>query len=212
RARSHDRPARLSPRGGHARRRRVRSDRQDGRKHHGGCLSRPHGRAPMTGMARKKERARREKLRAERFLLRGPASLRPSVGGQRALLECEDRGAISIGCADLKEMVRDGLVRAEHGRLCLSPEGRAFLRRADMPDHAFQAQPDEIAVKTVEVDGRLETVTANLSESPLAQLARRRTRNGEPFLTAEEFNAGERLRADYTRGQIMPRIGMNWQA
>jgi hypothetical protein len=163
-------------------------------------------------MARKKERARREKLRAARFLLRGPASLRPSVGGQRALLECEDRGAISIGCADLKEMVRDGLVRAEHGRLCLSPEGRAFLRRADMPDHAFQAQHDEIAVKTVEVDGRLETVTANLSESPLAQLARRRMRNGEPFLTAEEFNAGERLRADYTRGQIMPRIGMNWQA
>ena len=33
-----------------------------------------------------------------------------------------------------------------------------------------------------------------------------------PFLSAAEFQAGERLRADYTRGQIMPRLSANWVA
>src|SRR5690606_5455633 len=34
--------------------------------------------------------------------------------------------------------------------------------------------------------------------------------HGAAFLTRAEFDAGERLRADYTRGRIMPRLGANW--
>ena len=56
------------------------------------------------------------------------------------------------------------------------------------------------------------SLQVNLAESPLAQLARRKNRTGEPFLTSNEVMAGERLRADYTRGQIMPRLGANWEA
>jgi hypothetical protein len=41
---------------------------------------------------------------------------------------------------------------------------------------------------------------------------RRKGRDGGAFLTSTEFQAGERLRADYTRGQIMPRLGANWVA
>ncbi|MCV0396154.1 MAG: DUF6456 domain-containing protein [Rhizobiaceae bacterium] len=48
------------------------------------------------------------------------------------------------------------------------------------------------------------------SESPLAQLAARKGRDGRAFLEQCEVEAGERLRADYTRGQIMPRLGANW--
>src|SRR5690606_3471376 len=40
----------------------------------------------------------------------------------------------------------------------------------------------------------------------------RKNRAGENFLTEAEFLAGERLRSDYTRGQIMPRLGANWEA
>src|SRR5690606_16628419 len=35
---------------------------------------------------------------------------------------------------------------------------------------------------------------------------------GAGFLSADEFSAGERLRSDYTRAQIMPRLGVNWDA
>lgn len=41
---------------------------------------------------------------------------------------------------------------------------------------------------------------------------RHRTREGGSFLTLAEFSAGERLRADFTRGQMMPRLGANWVA
>jgi hypothetical protein len=55
-------------------------------------------------------------------------------------------------------------------------------------------------------------VTVNLAESPLGQLARYRLRDGTPFVTGVEVDAGERLRHDYTRGRLVPRLGANWEA
>jgi hypothetical protein len=47
-------------------------------------------------------------------------------------------------------------------------------------------------------------------ESPLAWLRRRRDKDGQPMIGAPEFEAGERLRADYTFGQLMPNITSRW--
>lgn len=156
--------------------------------------------------------SRHEKARAARFLLRGAAALRRSADDRRVLLESVDGGAISIDGSNLKSMMRDGLVHVEGERLSLSSEGRAFVSRIQAPEDPFRAQHQVIGTKAVEVDGEPEPVTANLTESPLARLARQRTRTGERFLSADEVNAGERLRSDYTRGHLMPRMGANWQA
>ena len=55
-------------------------------------------------------------------------------------------------------------------------------------------------------------VTVNHDESPLAWLRRRKDANGRPMIDASEFAAGERLRADYERAQLMPRVTANWMA
>lgn len=50
----------------------------------------------------------------------------------------------------------------------------------------------------------------NLAESPLDVLARRREKDGRPFLAAELVAAGERLREDFELAQMGPRVAQNW--
>jgi len=49
-------------------------------------------------------------------------------------------------------------------------------------------------------------VTVNLAESPLGWLVRR------GMVSARQFEAGERLRADYERAQLPPSVTMRWDA
>lgn len=52
----------------------------------------------------------------------------------------------------------------------------------------------------------------NVAESPLAWLRRRRDRSGVSMVSDVQFDAGERLRADYERAGLMPRVTTNWCA
>jgi len=50
----------------------------------------------------------------------------------------------------------------------------------------------------------------NDAESPLAWLARRKSRDGRPMIEPVQFQAGERLRLDFTFAQLMPRMTVDW--
>ena len=52
--------------------------------------------------------------------------------------------------------------------------------------------------------GKRRSVTVNLAESPLTWL------HARGHLTERQFDAGERLRADYERAQIAPSTTMRW--
>jgi hypothetical protein len=54
------------------------------------------------------------------------------------------------------------------------------------------------------------TVTVNEAESALGWLARRKGRDGRPLIEPVQLLAGERLRADFTRAHMMPRMGADW--
>ena len=51
----------------------------------------------------------------------------------------------------------------------------------------------------------------HFGESPLIALARRRDRDGKPFLNDTLVAAGERLREDFELAQMGPRTGQNWE-
>jgi hypothetical protein len=62
----------------------------------------------------------------------------------------------------------------------------------------------------MEPDGARVVRAANLGESPIAWLARRRDAKGRPWLTTAEAAAGERLRDDFHRAGTVGRLTMDW--
>ena len=61
-------------------------------------------------------------------------------------------------------------------------------------------------------DGRLAARRANLGESPILWLARRKDASGRPWLTPAEVAAGERLRRDGEMASAGPCLTMRWDA
>ena len=109
--------------------------------------------------------------------------------------------------------LRRGLVDRREGHLVLTGLGASALRRHLAGADGFAAQHQ--AREPVEFDdggGGRVTVIRNADESPLSRLRRARGRDGVPLIGAAEFAAGERLRADFTRGRLMPRITSSWSA
>jgi hypothetical protein len=152
-------------------------------------------------------------LRILRFLAGGEARLRPAAAQRLLLLEAGVRGTMAAEPAVLTALERRALIARRNETLRIRAAGRTLLagiaaRRRDM----LLAQPPEPCAATVETEDGRETVTVNGSESPLALLHRRKGKDGRPFIDGREFLAGERLRADYGRGRIMPRLGVNWDA
>ena len=91
--------------------------------------------------------------------------------------------------------------------------GRAREREAaqDGPSaFAFQHQIDGERVFADEDTGKESRRRVNLGETPLGWLARRKSANGAAFLTRAEVDAGERLRDDFERAQIGPRVAQDW--
>ncbi|HUH10509.1 MAG TPA: DUF6456 domain-containing protein [Brevundimonas sp.] len=64
----------------------------------------------------------------------------------------------------------------------------------------------------MEADGRLTTRRANLGESPVAWLARRKDASCRPWLSPAEVAAGERLRRDGEIALSGPSLTMRWDA
>src|SRR5690606_4355174 len=61
-------------------------------------------------------------------------------------------------------------------------------------------------------DGRMGVMRANVGESPIAWLARRRDQSGRPWLTPAEIIAGERLRRDAETASTGASVTMRWDA
>jgi DNA-binding PadR family transcriptional regulator len=103
----------------------------------------------------------------------------------------------------------------------ITAAGRAALKRLLAEDMGardgfaeapalFAEQHRDWGERHVDEDGAARRIRYNVAESPLAALARRRDRDGEPFLPADLVAAGERLREDFELAQMGPRVTQNW--
>jgi hypothetical protein len=76
----------------------------------------------------------------------------------------------------------------------------------------LRARHLDLAPRAIETPIGPVAVVADEAESPLAWLARRRGRDGRALIEPIQLQAGERLRAEFTRAHLMPRITSNWSA
>jgi hypothetical protein len=118
----------------------------------------------------------------------------------------------------LSALVTDDLVARDGvGGIVVTAAGRARLARlaaASSGDDlgSFRSQHFAITQRAgnPEADAGGRGVVINEAESPLAWLARRKGRDGQPMVTSAQFQAGERLRADFTFAQLTPRMTVDW--
>jgi hypothetical protein len=75
---------------------------------------------------------------------------------------------------------------------------------------AKRAEHLTLASREIMTESGISRVTVNDSESPLAWLARRKGRDGRTMIGHAQFIAGEKLRADFTRGHLAPRVTSSW--
>jgi len=127
--------------------------------------------------------------------------------------------------------LKDWIAVAKPGRVTLyeiTGAGRAALKRLLAEDQATRAAslaPGMAEAQTAFADQHRiwddraviepgaeapRRMRYNLAESPLAALARRREKDGKPFIGADLVAAGERLREDFEIAQMGPRVAQNW--
>jgi len=122
---------------------------------------------------------------------------------------------VRFSASTVKSAVQhDYLDERQQGGYLLSATGRAAYRRLlSHGTDAFSAQHRDLAVKTLDRPGSSQRaqVTVNLKESPLAWLASRKDRKGQPLLDEVQLKAGERLRSDFTFASMTPSLSNGWR-
>lgn len=131
-----------------------------------------------------------------------------------ATREDASRGRIDPADADL--LIAADLARCEpNGRLTATQAGCARVLRQGAADSAidpFRVQHLNLARRLIVTPEGPADVAVDEAESPLAWLARRKGRDGQPLIQVVQLQAGERLRVDFTRAQLTPRVTANWDA
>ena len=111
---------------------------------------------------------------------------------------------LKMRSSDMIRMERDGSAR-------LTDAGRSWCARKSALSDPFAAQHQDRSIEHFrDSDGHLESVTVNKAESPLYWLRSRKDKAGKPLLTDRQFQAGERLRRDFTLGNLQPKTTASW--
>ncbi|GHB19659.1 hypothetical protein GCM10007094_04500 [Pseudovibrio japonicus] len=108
----------------------------------------------------------------------------------------------SVGAeATVARAVSLGFVNVGTEGYQLTKEGRVWLKKR-LSEGGLEAVPRS--------KGR--PVHTDRSESPLAWLKKRKDKTGKTHISAQQFEAGERLREDFTYAQLWGTVKSNWRS
>ncbi|MCF8470537.1 MAG: DUF6456 domain-containing protein [Parvibaculum sp.] len=92
----------------------------------------------------------------------------------------------------------------------VSDLGRARYRRLVAEADPFRAQHQIAGERRVRLDGADRLAKVNEAETPLGWLRSRKGADGKALISGVQYDAGERLRADFTLGQLSARVTADW--
>lgn len=150
-----------------------------------------------------------------RALARRGARLRREPDGAGLIEQPQGRRyAQHIAPGEFLAMLDNGWLRSSGAdQFVMSQRGVSALRRMlSAPATAVHPASSRAAVPPAAAPRPPTPVRPmiNDKESPLAWLRQRRDKDGKPMISATAFEAGERLRADFERAQMTPRVTSSW--
>jgi hypothetical protein len=146
-----------------------------------------------------------------RFLGAGPAVLRRQDAAEYQLAGAG--GLRRVAASLLAALEIADLVARSGSEIALTDAGYARLARLTAAAEPFLAQHGGVSRTRGGVGDDSGVIRlVHDAESPLAWLARRKAKDGRPLIDAAQFVAGERLREDFTRAGLTPRVTANWIA
>lgn len=110
----------------------------------------------------------------------------------------------------LDELASGGLVSISGQSVETTNAGKMHLRRKLSQVDEFQQQHRSPGVRNIIANGILRSHQSNEGESPLTRLRFRSIKNGKSYIDDPSYQAGERLRAEFTRGQLTQQLSSNW--
>jgi hypothetical protein len=105
---------------------------------------------------------------------------------------------------------RECLVREPEGGYRISVAGERLLAGAGGTEEGFGHQHRPVRDRDRKGRRGATGPALNEAESPLGWLRSRRDKHGEPLISQAQYDAGERLRVDFTLAQLSPRVTLSW--
>ena len=145
--------------------------------------------------------------RVLRFLADGPVEYAPFA--DTVLLHAPTGTRLAVGAA-WAEGLSLGLYSTSGSAVALTDAGHARLRRSGEGAERFAAQHRDVARRRIPSRTGWHDASVNRNESPLTRLHARKDAAGRPWIGDAELLAGERLRRDFDRSRIAPRMSASW--
>jgi DNA-binding MarR family transcriptional regulator len=172
----------------------------------------------------------REALQVLRRLCEHGAVLAVARDMDSAVVVREDRSGASLRTAVVEREIAQAMAlqgwiscaspEARIARYFITTSGREALRRLTAAEEnraqGFRAEPSHDkrnASHQWDLSDDFGTGSRYMvTESPLIGLARRKDKDGQPFLNKDQVTAGERMRQDFELSQVGPKVTEDWRA